>query len=307
MKKIIIIFLVCIILSQFVVVNAKDENYKHGTALLPDNYYTECPQQGSVQLLYDGEQYINVYLPVGYQKSNQKYDVFFMLHQAGNGNHSSWIETPVQSYGGLLPLKQVYDWLIYEKKIPPIIVACINLELGVDNRQDIRHAMHWIGDNLKTYANDGSDESLTEARYHFYTGGLSMGAWKGTKCMREDYDIFGNYIFGYGGDVNYLIDDLSKEYAKTHNNKILNNVVIGCGNKDKSFNSNKENYRLLSKYSNKCRFYEFQGGHGFAVAIPFMYDALLFIYKDYKVEIFNQYNEMITNIIKSIEEILHEY
>lgn len=289
-------YIICIILIlsfSITTVNAEND-YKKGSTILPDYYYTECPVQGEVKLFYNEKdnQYINVYLPY-YYNNYSKYDVFFMLHHAGNGNYSSWIDTPIQSYGGTLPLKQVYDWLIYEHKTPPFIVACINLQLGVNNREDIRNAMHWIGDNLNTYAENGSDENLEKARYHFYTGGISMGAWKGTQCMREDYDIFGNYIFGYGGVTNYVIEDLSKEYAKTHNNKILNNVIIGCGNKDDSFQSNKSSYILLSKYSNNCMFFEYHGGHTFSTAPTFIYDALIFIYKDYKDTIILEFKNII--------------
>lgn len=261
-----------------------ETKYGNGTEKLPSHYYDECPERGTYQLFTDEttKQLINVYLPYGYENDiGRKYDVFFMLHQAGAGNHSSWIETPVQSYGGVLPLKQVYDWLIYEKKIPPIIVACIDLDINRDDRENIRNGMHWIGDNLRTYAVDGTDEELSKARYHFSTGGLSMGGWKGSKCMREDYDIFGNFILGYGGDTNYCIKELSKEYSLMHDDNILNNVVICCGKEDISFNSNKAAYYLYKTYANNCAFYQFQGGHGFASVIPFMYDALQFIYRDY--------------------------
>lgn len=264
---------------------AKESGMTKGTTLLPEHYYTECPEQGTYQQFYDeaGDQMVNVYFPYGYNDSKySKYDLYMMLHQAGKGNLSSWIETPCQSYGGELPPKQVYDWLIYEKKIPQILVMCINLELNVNNREDIRNAMHWAGDNLRTYAKNGTDEELAKARKHFFVGGLSMGAWKSDKCMREDYDIFANYIIGYGGDINYAASEIGKQYMKEHDGEyFIENLIILCGSEDVSFDDTKANYRAMAPVSHYSKYFRYGGGHGWAAAIPTMYDSLLFIYADY--------------------------
>lgn len=284
-RKYISIAIAICILSVSVLAYADTKDKTTGTVTLPEHYYTECPQQGTYKVFYDekGAQNVNVYFPYGYSDSKySKYDVFMMLHQAGNGNMSSWIETPCQSYGGILPPKQVYDWLIYEKRIPQILVVCVNLELNEDNRDEIRNAMHWAGDNLRTYAKNGTDEELAKARAHFYVGGLSMGAWKTDKCMREDYDIFGNYIIGYGGAVNYTARTIGDAYMKDNAGKwFIKNLIIGCGDKDVAYENLQENLRILSPVSERHHFFRYFGGHGWSAAIPMIYDALTFIYDGY--------------------------
>lgn len=288
-----------------------DKDITRGTAVLPEHYYEPCPQQGTVMKFMDdkSEQEVNVYFPHGYFEScakDEQYDLFFMLHQAGNGNYSSWIETPCQSYGGLLPPMQVYDWLIYEKKIPPILVACINLKLGVDDRENIRNGMAWCGDNLRTFAKDGSMESLHAAREHFFVGGRSMGAGKTDECLRKDYDIFGNFIIGYGGAANYVAREIGDRYNGQYPDEyFIYNLIYCCGEKDVAYDSTQIGLQVLAPVSKRSHYFKYYGGHGWAAAIPTIYDSLLFIYQDYE-EPCASLTDLIHTVIQAIQNKLGE-
>lgn len=302
-KTIAIALSILFITAPFYAFAYENEKTK-GTDMIPKRYYAECPEQGTHQKLFNKawNQCINVYFPYGYSNSKySKYDVFMMLHQAGSGNLSSWIEAPCNSCGGAIPPKQIYDWLIYEKKIPQILVVCIDLDINENNRDDIRNAMHWVGNNLRTYAKNGTDEELSKAREHFFVGGLSMGAWKANKCMREDYDIFGNYIVGYGGGVNYAAHEIGKSYVKENNEKyFIKNLIVGCGNKDGSYKDTVKNYNILSTVSEKYHYFEYRGGHGWAAAIPMIYDALMFIYEGYEQSVY----DVTSNVVLHMKTLL---
>ena len=249
---------------------------------LPEYYRSECPIQGTVKLNKDSKTgiEINTYLPAGYDPDTQRYDVFMALHQAGIGDLRSWIDANVKNAYVEFPCSQIYDWLIYEKRIPPIIVISINLKQNEDSEEDIRNAVLWAAKNLSTYADEGTFAGIERAREHFFVCGLSMGAWKACSVLQKDFDLFGNYIFGYGGGY-YNGDPAWSEYETAIGRKLIKNLIVVCGKEDRSYNSNVVTESLLAKHSDRHMFKAYPGGHGFAAVIPLLYDGLSFIYDDY--------------------------
>ena len=250
----------------------------------PAHYADECPQAGSVIEKYDkkSHQPITVYLPYGYDENRDaRYDVYMMLHQAGAGDMHSWIDTPVQSYFGDYPCSNIYDWMIYEKLAAPFIVISINLKQGEDSTADINAALLWAVKNLRTYAEKRSFSGIEAAREHFFVGGLSMGAWKTTTCMKDCFELFGNYVFGYGGSYYYGSEEEWKTFEEENGKRFIKNLFVACGNEDQSYQHDLMIESALRNHAKRHMFKTYQGGHSFAAAIPFMYNALAFIYEDY--------------------------
>lgn len=227
-----------------------------------------------------------------------------MLHQAGLGDLHSWIDTHVESYFGEYPCSNIYDWMIYEELAEPFIVISINLVQGEDSGEDIRAALFWAAKNLRTYANTASLDGISAARRHFFVGGLSMGAWKTCMCMRNDFALFGNYILGYGGAYYEGVERNWMQFEKECGKKFIKSLIVSGGETDPSFHTNEIIYAAISKHSERHLFRKYPGGHGFAAAIPFMYNALGFIYEDYgrAKDLISGYSVSVKNAISVVYE-----
>ena len=185
------------------------------TGFLPEQYYIDAKEQGElVRHSYKVKNYMGygdpeldkvmlVYLPYGYDEA-KPYNVLVLVPGAG-GDQDSWLNCDY-TYGEMVMNgKKIVDNMIEKGDCEPCIIVCPQLEtvycqgllsaipqLTDELRYDI---LPFIAENYSTYAKDGSEESLQEARSHFALGGLSNGAlftYEGG--MRKDFDLFGGYM-----------------------------------------------------------------------------------------------------------------
>ena len=101
-------------------------------ATIPDSYFSEAQQQGTLQdLYYDTyesfsyneknqrlQKHAVVYLPYGYDESRQ-YPVFYLMH-GGWSNEYAYLGSPDQPQG----MKNILDHGIANGEIQPMIVVC---------------------------------------------------------------------------------------------------------------------------------------------------------------------------------------
>lgn len=129
-----------------------------------------------------------VYLPFGYQKSQDNYNILYLMH--------GWSMGPKDFLQDIsndeIPLWQrMLDHLIVDEKIAPVIVVeptyypergMITNSWNDDDplnerfaESEILELMPLVAENYRTYAKSGDLNDLKEARNHQAFGGFSMG------------------------------------------------------------------------------------------------------------------------------------
>lgn len=123
-----------------------------------------------------------VYLPEGYDENDTdtKYNIFYLMHGGGE-NQFTLFNGPDQSS----ELKNIFDHMIQEKEIPPMIIATPTWY--VEGHEDIRYMANIFYEELvrdvipmvegtyHTYATDTTKEAIAASREHRAFGGFSMG------------------------------------------------------------------------------------------------------------------------------------
>lgn len=165
---------------------------------VPDNYYTEPAEQGSIEKFYyttntyglygraekEIKKYAEVYLPYGYS-ADGKYDIVYLMHGAG-GTAERFFGSKEKPRG----LKAIVDNMIALGEIrPTIFVGLTYYPVNGQDREDDWDAAYtknyWreLGDVLPqieshyaTYAAGTGEEDLIASRNHRVFGGYSMGA-----------------------------------------------------------------------------------------------------------------------------------
>lgn len=185
------------------------------TGFLPDEYYIDAKEQGKlVRHSYKVKNYIGygdpeldkamlVYLPYGYDEA-KPYNVLVLVPGSG-GDQDDWLNRDYTYGERVMSGKKIVDNMIEKGNCEPCIIVCIQLETPYSQglisaipqvSSELReYILPFIVENYSTYAKDGSEASLQEARSHFALGGLSDGAlftYEGG--MRKDFDLFGAYM-----------------------------------------------------------------------------------------------------------------
>jgi enterochelin esterase-like enzyme len=203
----------------------------------------------------DTERMVYVYTPPGYESSNLKYPVLYLLH--GNGQiEASWTWTGRANV--------ILDNLIADGKAKPMIVV---MPYGHVPRE-IKSAP---GTPAGTNAPGAIEKELLtgvkpliESKYRAFTdrahraiGGLSMGAAQSVSIGLHNLDQFA-YVAAFSGGGN------RGEWEKADSamlNQKLKVLWIGCGTEDPGYNGVKGLSDLLTKKNVKHVWDESGGGH----------------------------------------------
>lgn len=129
-----------------------------------------------------------VYLPHGYQKSEERYDVLYLMHGRG-GSYRTWLGTP----GKERTFKSILDEMITAGDIRPIIVVASGLayEYGTDEmvmegtaREIVRDLIPHIDRTYRTLP----------YRDHRAMAGFSMGGSLTWHMLRDYTEYFRYYL-----------------------------------------------------------------------------------------------------------------
>jgi enterochelin esterase family protein len=221
-----------------------------------------------------------VYTPAGYETSNQKYPVFYLLHGAG-GDEDAWTDMGRAA--------QIMDNLIAQGKTKPMIVVMTNGNANQAGAQNVISALPAQGDGMASYQRlTGKFEShlvkdvvpFIEKNYKALTdkdnralAGLSMGGGHTQTITNDNPGMFG-YIGVFSmGIMNFgqQSQDAAAKLEQERNVKIealkksgYKLYWIGCGKDDFVYQSVINLRNTLDKHSFKYVYRESTGGHTWA-------------------------------------------
>jgi enterochelin esterase-like enzyme len=208
-----------------------------------------------------------VYTPPGYEKSTEKYPVFYLLH-GGGGDEDAWTSLGRANY--------ILDNLIAEGKAKPMIIVMTNgnafqtssLHTAPDapelTRENYRQFSGLFEKSLvqdvipfieKNYRVRASKENRAIA-------GLSMGGGHTITATTEYPDVFG-YIGVFSSGIFDPNADMEAKFRELKNSGI-NKYWVGCGKDDFVMESNKRLLDLLQKCDMEYEYHESAGGHTWA-------------------------------------------
>lgn len=234
---------------------------------IPDSYFDECPHKGEIRYEhYDAFYKTHIYLPYGYTE-NMKCEILLLFHGSG-GEPDDLLTNRFKVDDKYISLCNIYDWLHYEGKIKPVIIICMD---GDSTSRNARKAISYVADTYKTYAKDGSNESLEAARNHIGIGGMSRGCNMALGCLNKTLDIAGNYFLFSGSSLIDFVDISAFQYK-------ISCLIVGYG-RDESYAFMNHSYcSTLEPFSEKSYEFVYDGGHEWSVWIKAMYKALLACY-----------------------------
>jgi enterochelin esterase-like enzyme len=217
----------------------------HGTVHV--NFY-ESKNLGSSRMVY-------VYTPPGYEASQQKFPVLYLLH--GNGQtEASWTWTGKANL--------IMDNLIADKRALPMVIVMpyghVRREIKPDppagaSAGDSQAIEKELLTEVKPLI-EGKYRVLTD-RDHRAIGGLSMGAAQSLSIGLHNLDLFA-YVGAFSGGGN------TAEWQKTDSsmlNRKLKVLWLGCGTEDPVYKSAKGMDDLLTGKDVKHVFNPSGGGH----------------------------------------------
>lgn len=190
---------------------------------IPDSYFSEAQQQGTLQdLYYDTyesfsyneksqklQKHAVVYLPYGYDE-NKKYPVFYLMH-GGWSDEYVYLGSPDQPQG----MKNILDHGIANGEIQPMIVVCptynntssedsgdYSLALRLtDNYHNelINDLIPAVEGKYSTYAEDTTPEAISASRDYRAFCGFSMGSMATWRTFEHCLDYFRYFMPSSGG------------------------------------------------------------------------------------------------------------
>ena len=262
--------------------------------VLPDDYYTICEQQGTVEEIEYKTQYYasgraltktaHVYLPYNYDSEGQ-YNVLFVVHGLG-GTSRAMISQQISYDGQTYCMQNLYDRMIMEKDCEPFIVVGINTrireyesmyeQIALELKNDL---IPYIVEHYATYAENSSLDAIKAARQHFGMAGLSMGSiYTFNSGLAMDLDVFGNFAAFAGNSDPQMV-------AKKANEELLSKYPIYClfsgsgivdGGQGQQFEAYQWIYESTPRLQSGINsFYVSpEGGHEWKVWVTQMYNAL---------------------------------
>ena len=215
-----------------------------------------------------------VYLPAGYDESNQRYPVFYLLHGTG-GDETVWLEQGRAA--------QVLDNLIATRKAEPMIVVMPNGHtdtpaapgMGPNNNeqptfahkqwmegtfeQSFRDIMNWVDKTYRT----------RNAKRYRAIAGLSMGGYHSLYISANQPDDFA-YVGLFSPAITRMDQGKSKIYDDLEA-KVINQFKqrprlywMGIGKDDFLYKDNAEFRKLLDKNRLRYTYHESGAGHEWA-------------------------------------------
>jgi enterochelin esterase-like enzyme len=252
----------------------------------PAYYDARAVPHGQVRMILyeskvmDVERYLWVYTPPGYDKSNQKYPVFYLLH--GNGEtQSGWV---MNARANL-----ILDNLIADGKAVPMIVVMphghARQSASVGPYKEVQQPGPANFMNFTYFTQEFLEQimPMVEKEFRVYAdadhraiGGLSMGGMQSIDIGLRHLDLF-HYVLGYSGGFGGIgpqppepIEERSpwKELlanpAQTKKNLRL--LFLGSGEKETTMLDNgKRLVELLQQIGVNAQWKTFPGGHVFSV------------------------------------------
>ncbi len=210
------------------------------------------------------ERRINIYTPPGYENSNKKYPVLYLLHGFG-GDEDEWV-----NFGRAT---QILDNLIAQGKAEPMIVAMTNGHTAMEaapgessmgfykpgrekDRADVEGA---FVENFKDVIEFvESNYRVVPDKAHRAIAGLSMGGGHAINISRtyeNTFDYIGVFSSASSGE-----EEFDASLKKQFDNG-LELYWIGIGREDFLFERNKEFRARLDKMELDYTYLETDGGH----------------------------------------------
>lgn len=203
---------------------------------------------------------MHVWTPAGYENSNKKLPVFYLIHGGGDTDNS---------WSGVGCAGLILDNLLAEGKIVPMIVVMPNGNIPAKEK-DMSDMMQNFTDDLM-----GSVVPFVESNYRVLTdkdhraiGGLSMGGIQTLEVAMQYYDKF-SYVFvlssGFNPNIDYEIQaerfHLAENAAKINKSFKILSCTQG-GKTDITWISGDKTNKIFDKYGIKYEYSEpYQSGH----------------------------------------------
>ncbi len=227
------------------------------------------------------DRYFWVYTPPGYDKSNARYPVYYLLH--GNGEtQNGWVENGRANI--------ILDNLIADGKAQPMIVVMPHghpiQSASVGPYQEVPPVAEQGLRNYKLFTKDLLEQIIptVEKNYRVYTdadhraiGGLSMGAMQSVAIGLAHPELF-HYVLAYSGGFGSLgvISASPDVETQTPWKELLANPVeakkslrllfLGCGQSETGMLApGKKLVGLLKEKGINARWADYPGGHVFSV------------------------------------------
>ncbi|MBN7816117.1 esterase [Algoriphagus pacificus] len=214
---------------------------------------------------------ITIYTPPGYEKSNEKYPVLYLLHGAG-GDEEAWIS--------LGRTAQIMDNLIAEGKAKPMIVVMPNGNVIQDGAPGEGSEGFYKPQFMVPKTMDGTYEAnfmdiikFVEANYQVKAdkanraiAGLSMGGFHTLHISRHYQNTF-DYMGLFSAAIMPREDATGKVYSnfdetlKTQMDNGYELYWIAIGNTDFLYAANKEFRDKLDAMGMPYEYVESEGGH----------------------------------------------
>lgn len=196
-----------------------------------------------------------VYLPAGYETSDKKYPVLYLLHGLF-GNHTDWIKSG--------DLKDTADDLIHKKTIPEMIVIMPDglATFYVDDYQaNLKYEQYFINEFMPAVE---AAYRIKAEKYGRAIGGLSMGGYGSLFHGIQHSDLFcaiyalsaAVITTGEIPSIHGMVDNLTAEQSA-----LLPGIVLDCGNEDFLINVNVQLDAVMTEKGVGHQFIRRSGAH----------------------------------------------
>ena len=208
---------------------------------------------------------MTIYLPYGYEQSNESYPVFYLQH-GGGGDEDCWAV--------IGRVAQIMDYLIENKKAMPMIIVMPNGMPVHEASADVMYPETWIEDMSSQDFTEGTNHvrslyediiPLIEKEYrvkadkaHRAVAGLSMGGIYTehiTRLHPEMFDYIGVLSMGLTPDMPYA------DFLTPVKNAGYKLYWIGCGKTDIAYQNVERSIEGLKALDMPFTYFGELGGH----------------------------------------------
>ena len=165
----------------------------------PQSYKNTISQAGTViKESYNGingTNYLNIYLPYGYD-ANKKYNIFYFMHGMGDNENTLFYNDNGEAV-------RLIDNMIMNGDIEPMIIATLSFnKVSSDTFYNADHfykefresVVPFVESKYSTYADSVSEADLRASRMHRAYGGFSMGSVSTWAAFENCVDITGYFM-----------------------------------------------------------------------------------------------------------------